>query len=379
MKLRRWLKMIFLVLAALLIIVVGLFYISTDSLSQFGAKPSGARLERMKQSPNFDGKKVINPIETDLVWTLGDYWKMISRQLSGGKGGTPKVKLPVVQLDRTAFQTLPECGLRVTWMGHSSLLIEIDGVRLLTDPVWSERCSPSSLVGPKRFHPVPILLEELPPLDAVLISHDHFDHLDMNAILKLATTGVKFIVPLGVGSHLDSWNINAFQIVELDWYDSFSVGDSLQIVATPARHFSGRAPWRGMNTTLFASFAIIGPRHRVFFSGDTGEFPGLAEIGERFGPFDITCIKIGAYSELWPDIHLKPEKTVKAHLALRGDVLLPIHWGTFNLAFHDWFEPPERLVIACRMESVRFAVPRPGESVSPAGSHPTYPWWREYK
>ena len=248
---------------------------------------------------------------------------------------------------------------------------------IVTDPVWSKRCSPSSLTGPVRFHAPPIALGALPKLDAVVISHDHYDHLDMHAVRALAETGVRFFMPLGVGAHFEAWGIEASQIVELDWWDRAQAGgDEVELVATPGRHFSGRGLSVGSNVTQWACFAIVGPEHRVFFSGDTGAFPGFAEIGDRLGPFDATLIKIGAYAEDWPDIHLNPEQAVQAHQALGGRLLLPVHWGTFNLAYHAWNEPPERLLRAASKAGVSLALPRPGQMVEPSKPPSVEPWWR---
>jgi L-ascorbate metabolism protein UlaG (beta-lactamase superfamily) len=365
--------MMIIIAAVAFITASAVLYFSTDGLSNFGAGAQGARLERMKQSPNFDGKKFVSPVETNLSPTFANTKDMLYRWVAGSHTGRPEFDIPVVALGKTSFETPPRDGLRVTWMGHSTALIEIDGRRILTDPMWGERSSPSSIVGPKRFHPPPISLADLPALDAVLISHDHFDHLDQKTVRLLAKTGVSFYVPLGVGAHLAKWGIDPSQIAEMDWWDKFSA-DELQIVATPARHFSGRNPFAA-NGTLWTSFAIIGPKHRVFFGGDSGPFPGFAEIGERYGPFDITMLEIGAYDRTWPDVHLNPENAVGAHLALRGDLLLPIHYGTFNLALHNWFEPPAWLHEAAMKRGVRHAIPLPGQSVTATDPPPVDPWW----
>ncbi len=371
--------MMFLIIAVLLIGASIAFIISTDNLAQFGATPEGARLEQMKQSPNFDGKTFMNPVETNMKWGIGDFYTMLKRWILIKGNREPKEPLPVVvQLDSTSFAADITDSLRAIWIGHSSVLIEIDGKRILTDPVWSERCSPSTLFGPKRFFPAPIPLKQLPPLDAVLISHDHYDHLDKNAVCTLAKTGVEFFVPLGVGAHLEKWGIDNNQIIIFDWWDSYDLDDNFRLIAAPARHFSGRSMFGGFNRTLWVSWVIAGPKHRVFFSGDTGEFGELAEIGEKYGPFDLDLIKIGAYSELWPDIHLMPEQAVKIHSMLKADLLMPIHWGTFRLAFHDWFEPPNRLLAAAAEKGVRCIIPRPGQMVSFSKPPPVERWWEEY-
>lgn len=270
--------------------------------------------------------------------------------------------------------------LAVSWLGHATALVEIDGYRLLTDPVWSERCSPSKTVGPQRLHPPPVDLEALPALDAVVISHDHYDHLDMDTVRKLSRTQrAVFVTALGVGAHLREWGIPAKRIVELDWGSSYTI-DDLTLTCTPARHFSGR--FLSRNNTLWSSWVFSGPQHRVYFGGDTGYTATFSDIGAQHGPFDLTLLPIGAYNKSWPDIHMNPEEAVRAHRDLNGDapggVLVPIHWCTFRLAPHPWAEPADRLVDAAVEGAVEIAVPKPGGRVTPGLGAPAGvdPWWR---
>lgn len=263
-------------------------------------------------------------------------------------------------------------------MGHSSVLAEIDGQRVLFDPVWGERCSPFPFAGPKRLHPVPLPLAALGPVDVVVISHDHYDHLDMPTIRELAGTDTVFAVPLGVGAHLERWGVSTDRLRELDWQESTRVG-GLTLTATPARHFCGRG-LRNTQHTLWASWVVAGERHRIYHSGDTGYFEGFRDIGAAHGPFDATMIQVGAYSEFWPDIHMTPEEGVRSHLDLQGGdpggVLMPIHWGTFNLAPHPWAEPGEWMTDAAAAVGQAVAFPRPGAPFEPGGDLPTDPWWR---
>lgn len=287
---------------------------------------------------------------------------------------------------------LPEqaAELAVTWYGHATALVEVDGYRVLTDPVWSERVSPSPLVGPARQHPVPQPLRELPPLDAVIISHDHYDHLDRDTVAELVQTqSAVFVVPLGIGAHLRHWRVPDERIVELDWGTSVSLSDlgrahadgsDLVITCAEARHFSGRGLVR--NTTLWASWSIAGPTRRVYFGGDTGYTKAFAAAGETLGPFDLTLLPIGAYDVAWPDVHMNPEEAVRAHADLnRGDathgLLVPIHWATFNLAFHGWSEPVKRLVEAARAAGTAVAVPKPGQRIDGIGVAPGDTWWED--
>ncbi len=363
---RRLLRRIALgALVAGALIVAGL---TAEAWTAMGATPSGARLTRMQRSPQYGEDEFVNYLPMEMAGPA----EMLAGLWDASPDGSPPSALDVLTPDLTAP---PASGLRITWLGHSTMLIEIDGRRVLTDPVFSERSGPSSYVGPRRFHPPPIPLASLPPLDAVLISHDHYDHLDDETITALAETVPRFLVPLGVGAHLAYWGVPEDRIVELDWWDE-EVVEGLRLVATPARHFSGRG-LLDRDATLWASWAIVGPEHRVFFSGDTGMHPAFEEIGQRLGPFDATMLEVGAYNALWRDVHLGPEQAVRAHQLLGGGFFLPIHWGTFNLAYHSWVEPGERLLVALRAEGVAGAIPRQGQSVEPASPPPLERWWPE--
>lgn len=366
-KRRTWLRRIGkLMLYLLLLILIGAGILIAAAWTPSGSKPSGERLARISKSAHFKDGKFFNALPEHT-----NYWGAIKTMFASSPDTNPKDAVPMAP--QADLSTPPPNGLRITWLGHSSMLIEIDGRRFLTDPVWGERASPFSFLGSKRFYPPIRALKDLLPLDAVVLSHDHYDHLDEGSIRALNDLKVPFIMPLGIGSHLEYWGVPPEQITELDWWQSKTI-EGVEVACTPARHFSGRF-LHDRNATLWASWAFIGPQHRAYFSGDTAMFPGFAEIGAKYGPFDVTMIESGAYNLYWPDVHLGPEQAVDAHRAVRGKLMLPVHWGTFNLAPHAWTEPAERLLVAAQTAGVQLYIPKPGESIDPANVPAQDRWW----
>ena len=365
---RRWLRRLG---AAGLLLLLTLSAIMIDVWTALGRQPSGERLARLEQSPQFVDGRFVNtlPAQND-----GPSFEAIKEWFFGDKTlREPQAPLPVIERVAADFAT-PSDDLRITWFGHSSMLIELDGRRILTDPVWGDYASPGPLFGVKRFYSPPIPLGDLPPLDAVVLSHDHYDHLNEETIRALAERVPRFIAPLGLGAHLEYWGVPPERIVELDWWEQVDVA-GVTVVCTPARHFSGRH-LTDRNATLWASWSMLGETQRVFFSGDTALFPGFEDIGARLGPFDVTMMEVGAYNASWSDVHMGPEQAVVAHQMVRGRQMMPIHWGTFNLAFHGWTEPVERLLVAAEAAGIDVAVPRPGETLrTPLPATPR--WWPE--
>ncbi|MGI4855791.1 MAG: MBL fold metallo-hydrolase [Janthinobacterium lividum] len=299
----------------------------------------------------------------------GIVWKMLFGKPIDAK---PLARLPVDMLTRAQLDAAPDRSLYR--LGHSTLLLKLRGQFWLTDPVFAERASPFRHVGPKRFHAPPIALTDLPPLAGIVLSHDHYDHLDRDTVLALAGQTAVFLTPLGVGDRLMAWGVDARKVRQFDWWQSVEVG-GVSFTATPAQHFSGRSLTDG-NSTLWASWVIVDDDLRVFFSGDTGYFDGFKTIGDRLGPFDVTFIETGAYDAQWPYVHMQPEETVQAHADLRGRWLVPIHNGTFDLALHRWHEPFERVTGLAAARSISLSTPRMGERLDLAAPHRGERWWQ---
>jgi L-ascorbate metabolism protein UlaG (beta-lactamase superfamily) len=327
------------------------------------------------------GNRYVNPVPTK-VGGLSTIFKVGPRFLTGAAARSPQQALGPFQTDSTIYAISPPSGLRVTWFGHSCSLVEIDGVRILIDPVWDERAAPTQWAGPKRFFPPTLALEDLPPIDVVLISHDHYDHLGEGSVRQLARmqlAGVesvrhaRWITPLGVGAILAGFGVEPSRIAELNWAEQVTAG-AVTITALPARHFSGRSLFNRFET-LWASFAFVGPTHRVYYGADSGEWHGFGEIGEAFGPFDLTMLEIGASDPLWIDIHMGPEGAVRSFRALGGHgLLMPIHWGLFDLALHPWQQPIEHVVA---VKDLKLWSPTPGVPTEfVRGREIRSDWWR---
>lgn len=306
-------------------------------------------------------------------------WKIAKAYWSDSrKFAVPTDAIPMATLTKEILTSSNEDA--VFKLGHSSVLLRIDGEFILLDPVFSERAFPVQWMGPKRFHQAPISIEDLPHISAVVISHDHYDHLDKNAIKQLASKVDHFITPLKVGEHLIEWGVENQKIIELDWWQQTNV-KGVKIVATPSQHFSGRS-LADRDETLWASWVIQGWENKVFFSGDSGYFSGFKTIGDKYGPFDITLVETGAYDKLWSEIHMMPEQSLQAHIDLNGRVMIPIHNGTFDLALHDWFAPLESIFELANANDVQLATPIFGETflINQAKNtrQPATTWWRKF-
>ena len=296
------------------------------------------------------------------------YWKFFFEK--GNK--YPKEPLPQQKVATEQFLRGVGKELKSSWLGHSSLLISISGYTVLTDPVFTDKVSP---IGPTRFtRKLPLEISDLESVDVVIVSHDHYDHLNKDSVQQLSGKVGVFIVPVGVGKRLQSWGVSGRKIVELNWWDEYQYGNQLTIAATPAQHFSGRGLF-DRNKTKWASWVIRTAEHQVFFSGDTGYFEGFKEIGLKYGPFDVAFMECGAYDKRWANVHMLPEQTVQAFLDLNGAILQPLHWATFNLAFHPWYEPVERLTSEAWKKNVHVSTPEIGQVVNYSKEVVPHQWW----
>lgn len=324
-------------------------------------------------SPQHHDGKFRNPVAMHKAGFMGTLRILRRMAFDKPSDSVPAKPVPVHAITREQLLVAPNNS--VFRLGHSTILLKLDGQFWLTDPVFSERASPLQWIGPQRFHQPPIGIDELPPIKGVILSHDHYDHLDHAAVLALAAKTEHFLAPLGVGDTLVKWGVPAAKVRQLDWWESASV-DQVRLTATPAQHFSGRGLSDG-NKTLWASWVIQAGGQRIFFSGDTGYFKGFKEIGDKFGPFDLTMVETGAYDPQWPDIHMQPEETMQAHIDLRGKLLMPIHNGTFDLALHAWNEPFDRISQLAEARGQSLATPEIGQQLNLKHVPVTGKWWQK--
>jgi L-ascorbate metabolism protein UlaG (beta-lactamase superfamily) len=362
--------MIYLIIVAVIVVLV---YLVINFYPSLGGKKSQETRQRINASKNFSNGKFINQIPTPMDMNVKESFKLVRQMIKGHPLSKPKSGIIADSLDPNFVRE--NRADQITWFGHSALLLKVNGLTLLLDPMFGRSPSPFPIFGPKRYSAkLPIEIEELPAIDAVIFSHDHYDHLDYGSILKLKSKVKQFIVPLGVAGHLVRWGVDPEIIQEHDWWDEFTFR-GLTLASTPARHFSGRG-LGGRDTSLWCSWVILSEDTKIFFSGDSGYGPHFKEIGSKYGPFDLTLMECGQYNERWAGIHMMPEETVQAHLDVQGKLMIPIHWGAFTLALHSWSDPVERAVKAAKQLGSAIATPRIGETVSiGAAVYPNSTWW----
>ncbi len=367
------LKMIIGILASIIGMIVLIAVIFINTSPEFGAKSEGLRLEKIKSSENFKNGKFQNLTETDVSGDM-NYTKTLSEYFTKGNK-VPDWSIPVNKISSETISKTSDSTTKITWFGHSALLLEIDGKKIFLDPMLGDVPAPHPFLGSKRFNDtLPLAIENIPNLDAVLISHDHYDHLDYGSIKKLKDRVGHFYVPLGVGAHLISWGVPEEKITEMDWWES-TIFSGVQLTATPSRHFSGRG-FTDRFSTQWSSWVIKGKKDNIYFSGDSGYDSHFKEIGDKFGPFDLAIMECGQYDAQWPLIHMMPEETVQATIDVKGKVLLPIHWGSFKLGLHSWTDPIERVTKEAASKNIAIATPIIGEAVTVGEPIPTSEWWK---
>lgn len=351
------------------IVVLVLVTVWVLNLPVFGHAPEGKRLERLKKLSNFKPDGTLDNLSPTPMKPEGvSYWDMIVGMIKGNDNAAPKKTLPHVKPDFSATNKT-----RLSWFGHSSYFLQIDGVKILIDPVFSRRPSPFSFIGTVNYPGTDFVkAEDFPMLDVILITHDHYDHLDYQSILKLMNKTKFFITSLGVGAHLEHWGVPSDKIVELAWGED-TIVNNLKFTAAPARHFTGRGVKR--NQTLWSAFVLQGSRHKLYLGGDSGYDTHFKKTGEQYGPFDLAVLECGQYNLYWPFIHMFPEQTVQAAKDLNAKVLLPVHWGKFTLAMHSWNEPAIRVVKQAKVDNFKITTPLLGEAVVLDESYPSKEWW----
>jgi len=339
---------------------------------QFGARPNGESLSIIKNSPNYQNGKFMNLVETRMNFSFSDIIKTL-REFITAKNTSPSNPLIVQNGAPDNPVSLGYDPAHITWFGHSSVLVELDGKRILLDPMFGPAASPFWFFGKRFPYQHPVSLNQFSHIDAVIISHDHYDHLDYQSIINLKEKTDHFFMPLGVGAHLLRWGVQPSRITELDWWQSIQY-DSLKFTATPARHFSGRTGG-SRDKSLWSSWVIQNEDQRIFFSGDGGYADHFKQIGEKYGPFDVSIMECGQYNEKWEAIHMMPEQSVQAHLDLKGRILLPIHWGAFKLSVHEWTEPIERIFKASENVNAKLMTPKIGQRVALNAVPQPERWW----
>ena len=360
-------------LASLIIGVIIMTVAQSCSASLYSAEDT--RQEKIENSEQYDDGKFKNKKETNLM-SVGSFFTTMWEWMFGDGIRTPEMDLPSKKLDWNSFAAKDTANLKASWMGHSSVVLNLNGKIVLTDPVYENSVS---FVGPSRFNDnLPLNIDEIKEIDLVVISHNHMDHLNFKTIKNLKDRVKYFAVPLGVGSYLeDDCEVPVEKIIELDWWEEFRIDDELFIAATPAQHFSGRG-LTDSDKSLWASWVIKGKNHSVYFTGDSGYFSEFKNIGEKYGPFDLTMVECGQYNEKWKLIHMMPEESVQAHVDVKGKYMLPIHWGAFRLSFHDWFDPINRAVAEAEKQNVKLTTPIIGEVIDFQNNIPSEKWWLNY-
>ncbi|MFC3563299.1 MBL fold metallo-hydrolase [Pedobacter jamesrossensis] len=360
-------------IAVYIILILVLFFLIATNLPVFGQLPSGTRLITIQHLDNYKDGSLQNLSVTPMQPEGVSFFKVLSSflfQKQPNKNPAKALTFVKPDLNSQVKSNEPE----IIWFGHSSYLIKVDGKRILVDPVFSKTPSPYSFIGSKNFKGTDFVkADDFLNIDVLLITHDHYDHLDYHSILKIAPQAKVIVASTGVGAHLEKWGIQSDKINELSWSQSIKLFDKFNFTAVPARHFTGRKFKR--NQTLWSAFVLQTENHKLFLGGDSGYDTHFKQIGENYGPFDIAFLECGQYNELWPYIHMFPEQTVQAAIDLNANILMPVHWGKFSLAMHPWDEPIKRVTLAAEKQQFQIITPKLGETVILNKDFPVEKWW----
>lgn len=372
-------KMLYTIIVIIGILVAG-YFAFVNFYPSFGGKMTQERQQRYENSTQFKNGKFVNtnrsvPRQFSTKEMLNLAYKFFTTKVENGR---PAHNLVSLKLDATEITDYNHKDARLIWFGHSAFLLQIDGKNLLLDPMFGKVPAPLEMLGGKRFNEeLPLEIEKLPKIDAIIISHDHYDHLDYGSIMKLKDKTEYFFTPLGVGIHLEAWGVKPEQIIELDWWQEIEF-KSLKLVCTPAQHFSGRK-MGNQPSTLWSSWVIQSENENIFFSGDGGYAEHFKEIGKKYGEFDLALMECGQYNKLWHEIHCLPEETAQAGIDVRAKRIIPIHWAGFKLALHEWTDPIERVSKKAKELGLPIIAPRIGEIMVVSDTTKVYEkWWEVY-
>ncbi len=369
---RTTIIMIYLLVILVVLTISIILFVNMHPL--FGGSISNSDRERYRYFDHYKNGKFVNQSPTEMKMGVSTILSLMKDSMSGRKDRKPTNLIPI-SLDWKKIKSNEDS---LTWFGHSTFLLNVDDKKILIDPMFGPSPSPVPFIGSKRYSKDLLdVIDELPPIDAVLITHDHYDHLDYASIIKLKEIVGQFFVPLGVAAHLIKWGVDKERISECNWWDELE-WQGLSIASVPSQHFSGRGVLN-RDTTLWNGWVILGKNNRIYTSGDGGYGPHFKQIGEKYGPFDLTLMEGGQYDERWSAIHMQPEESVQAHLDVRGKYMMLIHWGAFTLAYHSWTDPVERGIRAAEEKGVKIIAPKIGETVFLTDSLPEpKDWWNLY-
>ncbi|MGB0869721.1 MAG: MBL fold metallo-hydrolase [Flavobacteriales bacterium] len=377
-KILKTIKKVMITSVSLVVVLVVATIFLVNCSPQFGGKVTKEQKATYTLASNYDEGKFLNEDpEAKVDMSFGNFFKMIKAYIKPNPHTIPEHNIAVEHVDSLTLTQTTEANL--VWFGHSSFLLQLEGNNILLDPMFSEVPAPYPFLGNKRFSKeLPIEIKKLPKIDAIILSHDHYDHLDFESIKQLNEKVEHFFVPLGISSHLKKWGVPAEKIHELNWWDEANFGN-LTLACTPAQHFSGRGLTDGGNT-LWSSWVIKTKSTNLFFSGDTGYNTHFTEIGNKYGPFDMALMECGQYNELWSKIHMMPEETAQAAKDVKANKFIPIHWGAFKLALHDWRDPIKRVSTKAKELDLNLISPKIGEMVSIHTVEPKEDmWWEKLK